>query len=275
MKRRMIQWLSLIASNAYIPGFLRGNIYKGPLKQFCVPGLNCYSCPGAFASCPLGSLQAVMGSIKYRFSYYVTGLLLLFGLTLGRFICGFLCPFGLVQELLHKLPTPKIKRPWGWPRYIKYALLLVFVIALPLLAVNPLGMGDPAFCKYICPAGTLEAGLPLVALNPPLRAALGALFAWKLALALVIVAGCLTVYRFFCRYLCPLGAIYGLFNPISLYQLRCHKARCTDCGLCRDACRLGVDPARKNTSGECIRCGDCATACPHKALSLGFKKQPE
>jgi polyferredoxin len=270
MKRKLIQWLALIASNAYIPGFLRGSIYKGPLKQFCVPGLNCYSCPGALGSCPLGAFQAVVGSIKYRFSFYVAGLLLLFGLTLGRFICGFLCPFGLLQELLHKLPLPKIKRPWSWPRYIKYALLLVFVIGLPLLLVNDFGMSDPAFCKYICPAGTITAGLPLIALNPPLREALGALFTWKLTLALLIVAGCLIIYRFFCRYLCPLGAIYGLFNRISLYQLRCHKESCVDCGICHSACRLGVDPAHESASAECIRCGDCAAACPHKALKLGF-----
>ena len=266
MRRKIVQWLALIASNAYIPGFVRGRIYSGPLKQFCVPGLNCYSCPGALGSCPLGALQAVLGSMKYRFSYYVTGLLLLFGLTLGRFICGFLCPFGLLQELLYKTPTPKITRPWKWPRYLKYVLLAVFVIGWPLLMVNPWGMGDPAFCKYICPAGTLEAGLPLLALNPPLLAAVGALFNVKLILALIVVAGCLFIYRFFCRYLCPLGAIYGLFNRISLYQLRCHKTRCVECGLCRDACRLGVDPARQPQSAECIRCGDCAAACPHKAL---------
>jgi polyferredoxin len=271
MRRKIIQWLSLIVSNAYLPGFARGNIYKGPLKQFCLPGLNCYSCPGALASCPLGALQAVLGSIKYRFSYYVGGLLLLFGLALGRFICGFLCPCGLVQELLHKLPVPKVKQPWRWPRYIKYALLLIFVVALPLLPLNDFGLGDPAFCKYICPAGTLGAGLPLIAANPPLRAALGALFAWKLALALVIVAGCLTIYRFFFCFLCPLGAIYGLFNRISLYQLRYRRESCVACGICRDTCRLGVDPAQNPASSECIRCGDCAAACPNKALQAGFK----
>ena len=271
MKRKLIQWLSLITANAYLPGFLRGNIYKGSLKQFCLPGLNCYSCPGALTSCPLGALQAVLGSLKYRFSYYITGMLLLFGLTLGRFICGFLCPCGLIQELLYKLPAPKIKRPWRWPRCLKYSLLLIFVIALPLLPANDFGLGDPAFCKYICPAGTFSAGLPLIALNPPLRAALGALLVWKLVLALAITAGCLIIYRFFCRYLCPLGAIYGLFNRISLYQLHCRKESCTACGACRDICRLGVDPARNPASSECIRCGDCAAACPNKALTAGFR----
>ena len=271
IKRKIIQGLTLIVCNAYIPGFLHGKIYKGWFKQFCIPGLNCYSCPGALGSCPLGSLQAVLGTAKYRFSYYVTGLLLMFGLVLGRFICGFFCPFGLLQELLHKLPGPKIKQPWKWPRFIKYALLLVFVIAMPLFVVNPLGMGDPAFCKYICPAGIVGAGLPLIVLNPPLRAALGVLFTWKAVLAFLILVGSAVIYRFFCRYLCPLGAIYGLFNRISLYQLYCRKENCIQCGACRSICRLGVDPSHENTSSECIRCGDCANVCPHQALELGFR----
>ena len=271
MKRKLVQWLVLLGSNTYIPGFLRGNIYKGPLKYICVPGLNCYSCPGAWGSCPLGSLQAVISTIQYRFSYYVVGLLLLFGLLLGRFICGFLCPFGLIQELLHKIPLPKIKRPWHWPRYIKYALLLVFVILLPLLWVNKLGMGSPYFCKYICPSGVLTAGLPLIAANVPLRAALGGLFTWKLVLAILIILGSLFIYRFFCRYLCPLGAIYSLFNRISLYRLHLNEEACVNCKTCRNACRMGVDPSAKANSGECIRCGDCITVCPHQALCIGFK----
>lgn len=270
MKRKLVQWLALLGSNAYFPGFWRGNIYKGPLKRFCVPGLNCYSCPGALGSCPLGALQSVLGSIQYSFSYYVAGLLLLFGVVLGRFVCGFLCPFGLIQELLHKIPAPKIKNPPRRPRYIKYTLLLVFVILMPLVAVNQVGMGAPAFCQYICPAGTLTAGLPLLAANAPLRAALGSLFTWKLALALLIVAGCVVIYRFFCRYLCPLGAIYALFNRISLYRLHLKRESCAACGSCRRACRMGVDPALAPNSGECIRCGDCAAACPHQALRLGW-----
>ncbi|MCL1817142.1 MAG: 4Fe-4S binding protein [Clostridiales bacterium] len=275
MRRKIIQWLSFIVTNSYVPGFIRGTIYKGSLKQFCVPGLNCYSCPGAIASCPLGAIQAVLSDRKYAFSYYMLGLLLFFGLVFGRFICGFLCPFGLFQELLHKLPGPKIKHPWRWPRFIKYALLLVFVIILPLLMVNKFGMGAPDFCKYICPAGTLGAGLPLIALNPPLRAALGALFAWKMTIALAIVAGAIFIYRFFCRYLCPLGAIYGLFNRLSLYQLRCNKKNCIDCGLCQSNCKLGLNPAHHPNNAECIRCGDCVKTCPQGALAVNTENRRE
>jgi polyferredoxin len=254
-------------------------IYKGQLKSLCVPGLNCYSCPGAVASCPLGALQAVLGAYQYRFSFYVTGLLLGFGLLFGRFVCGFLCPFGLLQELLHKIPFPRANKaklaqnPWKWMTYVKYVLLAVFVVAMPLLARNYAGLGDPAFCKYVCPAGTLTAGLPMVGANPTLRQAVGGLFVLKCAVALAIVLGCLAIYRFFCKALCPLGAIYGLFNRVAFYRIRLEGRNCVHCGACARACKMAVDPSRAPDSPECIRCGDCVRVCPSAALSSGFASQ--
>ena len=268
--RKLVQWLTLLGSNAYIPGFLNGRIYKGKLKSFCVPGLNCYSCPGALASCPLGSLQAVIGSRQYRFSFYVTGLLLGFGVLFGRLVCGFLCPFGLLQELLHKIPFYRVKKTWRWPRYIKYVLLVVFVIGMPLLLRGSMGLGDPAFCKYICPAGTLTAGFPLLGANPVLRKSIGWLFALKTAIAVAVILGSLAIYRFFCKYLCPLGAFYGLFNKISLYKLRFEAKNCVNCGACSRICKMEVDPSRTPDSPECIRCGDCVKACAFSALKAGF-----
>ncbi len=270
MKRRLVQWLTLLGSNAYIPGFLNGRIYKGELKSFCVPGLNCYSCPGALGSCPLGSLQAVLGSLRYRFSFYVTGLMLGFGLLFGRLVCGFLCPFGLLQELIHKIPFYRVKKPWHWPIYIKYALLIVFVIALPLLARSAMGVGKPAFCQYVCPAGTLTGGVPLLIANPLLRKSIGWLFALKMTLAVATVVGCLMITRFFCRCLCPLGAFYGLFNGVALYRLRLEERNCVRCGACARTCPMGVDPSKTPDSPECIRCGDCVKACRFSALGAGF-----
>ena len=136
----------------------------------------------------MGAFQAVVGSSKFRFSYYITGILILFGVLLGRFICGFLCPFGWFQELLHKIPSPKLSTKKLKPlRYLKYAVLLVMVVLLPLLAVNELGMGDPFFCKYLCPQGVLEGAIPLSLTNAGIRAApvsythLACLCAWRSA----------------------------------------------------------------------------------------------
>ena len=138
----------------------------------CVPGLNCYSCPGAAGACPIGAFQAVVGSSKFSFSYYITGILILLGVLLGRFICGFLCPFGWFQELLHKIPTKKFSTKRLKPlTYLKYVILVVMVFLLPVLVVNEAGMGDPFFCKYLCPQGVLEGAIPLSPVNSSTRAA--------------------------------------------------------------------------------------------------------
>ena len=261
-------WFAL--TNGYVLGFLEGKIYRGKLKSVCVPGLNCYSCPGALGACPIGSLQAVMDSGKFKFSCYVFGFLILFGTCLGRFVCGWLCPFGLVQDFLHKIPVFKKKKNLpGHKRliWLKYAVLALFVLILPAaVAVTVTGMGEPWFCKYICPSGTLLGGLPLIGTNPGLRSAVGALFGWKLAVLLAVVILSVKYYRPFCKYLCPLGAVYGFFNPVSLYQLRINEDKCVKCAACQKACGMDIPVWEKPNSMECIRCGDCRAACPAGAI---------
>ncbi len=159
--RGWIQAGAALLTNLHLPNFLKGSIYQGSGKTVCVPGLNCYSCPAASGACPIGAFQAVVGSSKFRFSYYITGFLILLGVLLGRFICGFLCPFGWFQELLHKIPTKKLSTKKLRPlTYLKYAVLLVMVFLLPAFLVNDVGMGDPFFCKYLCPQGVLEGAIP-------------------------------------------------------------------------------------------------------------------
>ena len=262
-RRTLIQALAALGQNAYIPGFFRGVIYQGKTKLLCVPGLNCYSCPGALGACPLGSLQAALGK-RGRFPAYVLGTLLLFGVVLGRLVCGFLCPFGLLQDLLARVPLPKVKLP-RWLdrplRYLKYVILILLVIGALLLA-------EPVFCKYLCPAGLLEAGLPLTSLNPQYAALRGTLFYVKLAVAVAIVLLALFVYRPFCKYLCPLGAFYGLFNGVGFYRMEVAESKCVRCGKCLTVCPMDVDVVRQPNSPECIRCGRCQDACPHEAISV-------
>lgn len=264
-------WSAL--SNGYAAGFLKGKIYKGPVKNICVPGLNCYSCPGALGACPIGAMQATLTSRNHKTAFYALGFLILFGAVLGRFVCGFLCPFGLVQDLLYKIPLPKRlhKRKLlpgdKWLKYLKYVLLVLFCIVLPLVVVDAVGQGKPWFCTYICPAGTFLGGIPLVAANEGLRSVLGVLWRWKLSILIAIAVLSLFFYRPFCRYLCPLGAIYGCFNPVSV--LRYKKAEtCIDCGKCKNACPFDIDPSKTPNTVECIRCGRCLDACPVDALSM-------
>ena len=254
-------------TNIHLPNFLKGSIYRGKGKLACAPGLNCYSCPAASGSCPIGAFQAVVGGSKFSFSYYVTGILIFFGVLLGRFICGFLCPFGWFQELLHKLPGKKLSTKNLRPlTFIKYAILLLMVLLLPAFAVNDLGMGEPFFCKYLCPQGVLEGAIPLSVVNSGIRAALGKLFAWKFGILLSFILLSVFIYRPFCKWICPLGAFYALLNKVSLVGMRVDESRCISCGRCARACKMDVDVTKTPDHSECIRCGMCVDACPTKAV---------
>ncbi len=271
--RHYIQALGTLFFNGNLEGFFKGEIYKGPTKGVCVPVLNCYSCPGALGACPIGSLQAVVGSDR-KFSAYVMGLLILFGITMGRFFCGYLCPFGFVQDLLFKIKTKKIKVKdsiHNKLKYLKYLILVVFVIGLPFIVSIKKGYSDPYFCKYICPAGILEGAVPLLAKNQILRGAIGALFSWKMLLAILFIVLSILIYRVFCKYICPLGAFYGIFNPISFYKLNIDEDKCIKCNKCTTACKMHIEPYKDPNSPECIRCLDCKRACPTKAIENKFK----
>lgn len=261
-------------TNGNLAGFFSGRIYTGDTKKICVPGLNCYSCPGALGACPIGSLQAVEGS-SFRVSFYIVGLLIVFGAIFGRFICGWLCPFGLVQDLLHKIPTGKKFKKLPGDRVlscIKYGILAVLVVLLPSTIRSAFGIATPWFCKLVCPSGTLMGGIPLLLTNTSLRGAAGGLFWWKLGLLLFLLVVALFVWRPFCRYLCPLGAIYGFFNPVAAIRYRIDTEKCTQCGACQRACKMNICTYQKPNSMECVRCGECKNACPQQAILIAGKK---
>jgi len=273
--RTVVQISFTALTNGYVTGFKNGRIYQGNLKEACVPGLNCYSCPGALGSCPIGALQAVLGSSNYRFSFYSVGFLFAFGAAVGRFICGWLCPFGLFQDLLYKIPFyKKIKNLPGhkYLRYLKYIILTVFVIILPLVVVDIIGQGNPWFCKVICPSGTLMGGWTLTLLNPSLGEALGWLFTWKSFILILIIVLSVISYRPFCKYLCPLGAVYGCFNPISFYRFKVNQKKCTKCKTCQIACPIEIKVYEKPNSFDCIRCGKCVKECPQHAIKSTMDK---
>lgn len=117
---------------------------------------------------------------------------------MGRFVCGWLCPFGLIQDLLHKIPFFKKVETFKFDKHLrklKYIILLVFVIILPLFLVDILGQGSPYFCKLICPIGMLEGGLPLVLLNKSMRSAIGFLYYWKGIILIVTLLLSIIIYR--------------------------------------------------------------------------------
>lgn len=273
-RRTLVQALATLAANANLPGFFTGRIWTGASKSACVPVLNCYSCPGALGSCPIGALQAVATTRRFSFSFYLVGFLALIGLFVGRLFCGWACPFGWVQDLLHRIPVRKRSIPRKAARilgYGKYAMLAVLVLLLPFALADAYGIGVPWFCKLVCPAGTLQAGIPLLIANAPLRAAAGWLFSWKGFLLAVTVTVSLFLLRPFCRFACPLGAFYALFQRLSLYRMQVDKTACTRCGACAHACGLDLRPQEDPNHPDCIRCGVCVQACPTHALTAGFR----
>ncbi|WP_347491647.1 4Fe-4S binding protein [Desulfoscipio sp. XC116] len=275
--RPFIQAMASVVTNANIQGFFTGQIWKGNSKLMCVPGLNCYSCPGALGSCPIGSLQAVLGGNKHNFSFYVVGMLIFFGVVFGRLTCGFLCPFGFIQDLLYKIRTPKLKVPQkvDFPlRWLKYIILIVAVIALPMLLTNRFGIAPPYFCQWICPVGTLEGGIPLVLRNESLRNMLGFLFNWKMGILIFIILASVFTYRPFCKYICPLGAVYSLFNGLSFYQMNVDRSKCSGCKICEEKCKMNVEITKNINSPECIRCGECESVCKQGAITSGFYLKP-
>ena len=266
---RLAQLYAALLYNANIKGFVEGRIFTGDTKAVCVPGMNCYSCPGAVGACPLGALQNALNAAGHTAPWYMLGIISLYGLLLGRTICGWLCPAGLIQELLHKIPTPKLRkgRITRGLSYLKYILLIVLVVIIPVWYGLTQGKALPAFCKYICPVGTLEGAVGLLS-NPRNSTSfyqLKALFTNKFVIMVLVGLMCIFCYRPFCRFLCPLGAIYGLFNRFALTGVKVNMNRCNGCGVCVRRCQMDV---RSVGDHECISCGKCIDVCAQGAISL-------
>ena len=274
-KQLKMQLAAFIAQNPFLANFVNGKIHRGAAKQVCTPGLNCFSCPGAAFACPMGSAQAFFaagGSGLGKIGFYIIGFLLLVGMLFGRFICGYICPMGLIQDLIHKIPIKKLKLKLRWARYIKYVVLVLFVVVFPMLFLHELsGNGDPWFCKYICPSGTIFAAVPLMATNDALRDMASWLFTWKVFVTFALLVTSAFIYRYFCRVLCPLGAVYSLFNKVAVMKMHCDKSKCrsahsANCSACAKVCPLGINPMEQPNSPECMRCGVCIRKCSAGAL---------
>lgn len=134
------------------------------------------------------------------------------------------------------------------------------------------GMGDPFFCKYICPQGVLEGAIPLSLGNTAIRSALGKLFSFKLIILIMVILLSILFYRPFCKWICPLGAIYSLFNKISFLSIKVEDDKCVGCHQCTKVCKMDVDVIKSPNHPECIRCGACMKACPKDAIHYQFIK---
>jgi polyferredoxin len=256
--KRIIQIIAVIIHNSYIPALLKGGLYQGFLKKGCTPILNCWGCPLAWYSCPMGGLQHFIA--LRLIPYYIIGLFGTVGMIVGRMSCGWICPFGFFQDLLYKIRSAKMKLP-RWCSYFKYAMLVGAAIMLPYF------IGEPWFCK-LCPDGNLIAGIPLVLSDKTsdLKALVGWHFYMKAAILVAVILFSISIKRFFCRTLCPVGAIYSIFNRFSLLKLQIDKEKCIECESCRMVCPMDVPIYQSSNHIDCIRCLDCVKVCPTKAI---------
>jgi len=251
-----------LGANGYLKGFLAKAVYQGSGKGFCVPVLNCYACPSAFFSCPLGSLQHFM--VVHAVPYYAMGYLGLIGAFVGRMPCGTLCPFGYFQELLYKLSSLKIHIP-------RYLRSFRFVVLVSLVFVVPWLTAENWFSK-LCPMGTLIGGLPWVSISSEVRAMIRDLFWIKIALLIFFTASSVVAKRPFCQTTCPLGAIYSLFNRFSVVRLQWDSSTCTHCDKCFEVCPMEIKVYEGENTGHCIRCLDC-TACEAIAVTTVLSRE--
>lgn len=227
-------------------------------------------------NCPYNLNAAIEGSCLYitEWKDYLIGgnifasigkPLLIYGSTIGGILlfgklwCGYVCPFGFIQELLYKIRavfniktisfTQKHK---DYFKLIKYALLAIFLIGL-------------GFCE-ICPVRFVLPPLSGVAT----RLDIG------IVSSVIVLALALFSERFFCR-VCPMGAFIGLFHKITPWKLKKNCTSCTECGICYEVCPMDIkeiytEREKENvTDSDCIFCNKCIDNCPEKdALSLAF-----
>jgi polyferredoxin len=229
------------------------------MHSVCGTVFHCYSCPLALFACPVGVVANF--SALHVIPFLAFGTLLLVGSLVGSMLCGWACPFGFLQDLLGRVPVPKVRLP-AWTGYMRYVVLVGLVLAVPFLW----GKEHPLFICSVCPAGAIEAAAP----HMVQAAGAGQQIVWpnaiKLVVTVLVLTGAFVTWRPWCRLFCPLGAAYGLMNRASLVMLKFRGDRCIHCGLCRGPCRYGVTPEKRLNDSRCIRCLEC-TRCG--AISLG------
>mgnify|MGYP003587201026 CR=1 FL=1 len=249
--RRVVQAVSLVALNSSLAG--------GQAKWLCVPVMNCHSCSLAWFACPIGVFIHYAG---YRvFPFLALGTLLLAGVLLGRFLCGWVCPMGFLQDVLHKIPGRKIALP-EWTKYTKYVLLALTVVLLPFW------LGEDtrwSFCRG-CPVSAMQATIPGLWSGGggalPLRTIV------KLAILAAVLLLAVLNRRVYCRVLCPIGAALAVCNHISFWRVKPVEG-CVGCKKCDATCPTQCGPSPEMIAGqapsrqaECVVCGDCRRGCP-------------
>lgn len=232
----------------------------GPeLKWLCNPVLSCHSCVLSWFACPIGVFVHYSG--YHLFPFFALGTVLLLGVLFGRLFCGWVCPFGFLQDMLHKIPTRKLALPM-WTSRIKYFVLGVGVFLLPFF------LGEEtllSFCR-ICPASALQVTIPNLITQGVQN--ISTMTVVKLSVLGIVLLGVVFSSRAFCKILCPIGALLAPLNYISAHFVKVPAPGCLSCGECDAACPTGISPSQRIERSEspsrqldCVVCHDCRKAC--------------
>ena len=236
------------------------------LHNVCGVAFHCYACPLALFACPIGVIANF--SSLHLLPLLAVGTLLLVGAAVGAFVCGWACPFGFLQDLLSKVPTPRFNLP-HWTGYLRYAVLALFVLLVPYLW----GEAHSLFICRLCPAGTLEAALPAMAKTASSGGSAIFPSTTRTVIAVLLVVALFFTHRPWCVMFCPLGALFGLTNRFSAFFLRYDPSSCINCSACRKLCRYGVAPDLRANDPRCIRCLEC-TRCGALTVGSALSSKP-
>ena len=276
--RGLTQWLAFVAARL---GVFRvaGVAPVARCTAGVFPFLNCQACEMATGACPIGQVQNSL--LAGTFPALAVGVIVATVSALGRWICGWLCPFGLFSDIVDRASSRRWTPSHRWRAggFVVAALLLVAVEVLAFAGVRNIA----PFCSTVCASGKLYGLLPYYATTAagevarlPESGGQAAFIYHAVLFALLIVAAIAISGRAFCRYLCPLGAMLGLGNRIAAVRIAHHDHFCTGCDRCLEHCPMGIDLANRDflTETSCIRCGRCVAICKQGARTWEFPWLP-
>lgn len=203
--------------------------------------------------------------IERTIPWYPLGVLFIVFVIFGRVFCGWACPFGFFQDILHVFTG--IDLPESLHNVLTKVKYLVLIAVFAVCYYT-----STSFFDRINPFATLVSAIPRMLL---VGFAVDRWVIIRLTFFFLLLISFLFIHRCWCRYLCPVGAMAALFNKVSLLHLHFDPSRCDKCKDCLDVCptRVNIFNVVRKRPTECILCGNCADVCPHNALGLSFTEK--